>query len=308
MNNLNNVNDFFNTMDTSAKLLSSKVYENRENNKDEFDLLANKMLNWSKTFLGDSCMEKLVYGYRSFVADVNRSQMRYEKTEKYENSNYEEVYKDVYSNSAFMTNYFWGVYVTTFAWEHHLKLNTFFKDHFLNRILDSDSDSKIIDLGSGSGIWSMLTASECLSVNAVGVDISETSVEMAKEFSRVNGFEDRISFVVSDATTYKTEKLNDFGISCFLIEHLENPLSLLKNLNANLNQKGIAFVTAALTAAEIDHIYEIKKESELIKLAEDAGFRVLSSFSAAPSRYPAKMKFLPRSMAMVLQKKDGDIW
>lgn len=93
-----------------------------------------------------------------------------------------------------------------------------------------------------------------------------------------------------------------------MIEHLEDPLSLLKNLNANLKQKGVAFVTAALTAAEIDHIYEIKKESELIKLAEDAGFRVLSSFSAAPSGYPAKMKFLPRSMAMILQKKDGDIW
>lgn len=306
MNDLKNMNEFFSTLDASAKLLSSKVYENRNNNKSEFDLLANKMLSWSKTYLGETCMERLIHGYKSFVADVNRSQMRYEKTEKYENSNYEEVYRDVYNNNAFMENYFWGVYVTTFAWEHHLKLNKFFTDHFLNRI--RNTDSRIIDLGSGSGIWSMLTVSECLCVNTIGVDISKKSVEMAKEFSSVNGFRDRISFVVSDATTYRTKELNDFGISCFLIEHLEDPLSLLRNLNANLKRKGVAFVTAALTAAETDHIFEIKKESELIKLAEDAGFRVLSSFSAAPSGYPAKMKFLPRSMAMILQKKDGDIW
>ena len=63
---------------------------------------------------------------------------------------------------------------------------------------------------------------------------------------------------MSDATTYRTKELNDFGISCFLIEHLEDPLSLLRNLNANLKRKGVAFVTAALTAAETDHIFEIK--------------------------------------------------
>ena len=85
MNDDKNMDDFFNTMNANAKLLSSKVYENRKNNKSEFDLLANKMLNWSKTFLGESCMERLIHGYKSFVADVNRSQMRYEKTEKYEN-------------------------------------------------------------------------------------------------------------------------------------------------------------------------------------------------------------------------------
>jgi ubiquinone/menaquinone biosynthesis C-methylase UbiE len=306
MQNSKNINDFFDAMKNEAKLLFPKIYDNYNSNQVEFNLLAGKMLDWTKKYLGDSSMSDLVLGYKAFVADVNRSQMKYERSRQYENSSYDEVFKKVYDNNEFMQDYFWGVYVTTFAWEHHLELNSFFRNHFLNRI--STKDLKIIDLGSGSGIWSMLTADECPNVSITGVDISKKTIALAREFVDVNDFGSRISFQKADATTYKTEELNDFGISCFLIEHLEEPMNLLKNLNSNLKEHGIAFITAALTAAEIDHIYEIKKESELIKLAEDSGFRVLSSFSAAPKNYPKKMKFLPRSMALILQKKNSEFW
>jgi ubiquinone/menaquinone biosynthesis C-methylase UbiE len=97
-------------------------------------------------------------------------------------------------------------------------------------------------------------------------------------------------------------------ICCFLVEHLEDPAGLLKSMAHVLEPGGLAFFTGALTAAQVDHIYEFTTESELMLLAEQAGFRVLESRSVAPARQLSKAKFLPRSMALVMQKKTHDSW
>jgi hypothetical protein len=67
-------------------------------------------------------------------------------------------------------------------------------------------------------------------------------------------------------------------------------------------------VTAALTAAEIDHIHEFRRESQIVAMAEDAGFRVVSTLSASPRSIRHDATFLPRSMALVLQKRGGEWW
>jgi 2-polyprenyl-3-methyl-5-hydroxy-6-metoxy-1,4-benzoquinol methylase len=300
------VNEFLNEFEFRAKLFYPKIRQNFENNEAFFGELAEKMLSWAYNFLGDDLWPKTIEGYKKFVADVNRSQMKYEKTEEYMNASYEDVFKNVYDNAEFMEMYHWGVYITTFAWEHHLELHKYFNESFLD--LFPDEELQAIDLGAGSGIWSMFIADRNNKWKTIAVDISEKSVALTTKFIECNDFSNNIVMKADDALTYKTDELNDFGVSCFLIEHLENPINLLENLNENLKPGAYAFVTAALTAAEIDHIFEIKKESELILMAEKAGFRVISSYSAAPKNHPRKLKFLPRSMGMVLQKKINSIW
>jgi 2-polyprenyl-3-methyl-5-hydroxy-6-metoxy-1,4-benzoquinol methylase len=300
------VNEFLNQFESRAKLFYPKINQNFESNEMLFGELGEQMLLWAYNFLGDDLWPKTIDGYKAFVADVNRSQMKYEKTEAYMNASYEEVFKNVYDNAEFMERYHWGVYITTFAWEHHLELHKYFNENFLDLL--PDKELQAIDLGTGSGIWSMFIADRNRKWKTTGIDISEKSVALTQKFIECNHFSENITIQSGDALSYKTDELNDFGVSCFLIEHLENPINLLKNLYQNLKPGAYAFVTAALTAAEIDHIFEIKKESDLIVMAEDAGFRVMSSYSAAPKNYPEKLKFLPRSMGMVLQKKTNALW
>lgn len=306
MSNFKLAKSFLNEFEYRAKLFYPSVHQNFKNNEKLFDELGDKMLTWAYNFLGEELWPKTIEGYKVFVADVNRSQMTYEKTEKYMNASYEEVFKNVYDNAEFMEMYHWGVYITTFAWEHHLELHKYFNNSFLDLL--PDEELQAIDLGAGSGIWSMFIVDRNNKWKTTGVDISKKSVALTSQFIKSNHFSHNIEMKVDDALTYKTDKLNDFGVSCFLIEHLEKPLILLENLYRNLKPGAYAFVTAALTAAEIDHIFEIKQESELILMAEEAGFRVISSYSAAPRNYPKKLKFLPRSMGMVLQKKENLIW
>jgi 2-polyprenyl-3-methyl-5-hydroxy-6-metoxy-1,4-benzoquinol methylase len=289
-----------------APLYAPQIIKCYQNNSEDFSKLSEKMLQWGECYLGDNLFSSLIKGYSAFVSNVNRSQMQYEIKGSYEFSSYDEVFSKVYDNNAFMEHYHWGVYLTTFAWEHHLKLYNFFVQQFI-KYLPSEPKTAI-DLGAGSGIWSMLLADSFKNMTMQAVDISETSVNHATALIKVNKMAEQIKVRLDDALTFKLDEPGEIGISCFLIEHLESPEQLLLNLASNIKDNGYAFVTAALTAAEIDHIFEIRHESELILMAEKAGFRVISSFSSSPSSYPEKMNFLPRSMAMVLQKKHNPIW
>ena len=97
-------------------------------------------------------------------------------------------------------------------------------------------------------------------------------------------------------------------ICCFLVEHLEQPTELFTAMGHVTKPGALVFFTGALTAAQVDHIYEFRTESELIVLAEQSGFRVLESRSVAPARTLKKAKFLPRSIALILQKKSHALW
>jgi len=288
-------------------LYASSVRQARAQNKPAFDRLGAQLCAWAVQTIGDAYLDEMVKGYIAFVSEVNRSQARYQRRGHYRYSSFAEVFREVYDNPEFMGDYHWGVYTTTFAWAHHLALHGFFESEFLSRLPTNESQT-FLDLGSGSGVWSFLSATALPVLRTTGVDISKTSVEIAQDMARKISLDERCRFIAGDALKYQGDTPFDAGVSCFLLEHLETPSALLNNLASQIRPHGYAFVTGALTAAEIDHIFEFRRESEVIAMAEEAGFRVIASMSLGPENYPTRAKFLPRSMAMVLQRRAGEWW
>ena len=274
-----------------------------------FHELGSLLTLWASKYLSNTANfeEILGSGYAFFVNEVNRSQIHYETQKTYYNKSYQNVFDSVYNNPECMLKYHWGVYVTTFLWVHHLQIFKYFRDEFLPLLLSSHKKA-LLELGSGSGVWGLLSLTYLNNWNITGVDISSTSIGIASAMAELNGFRARVNYVLEDALKYRTSKPYGAGLSCFLMEHLEKPALLLKNLSNSIEEHGWVFITAALTAAEVDHIFEFKKESELVKLSEESGFRVVSYVSASPNNYPLHMNYLPRSMAMILQKRKNEIW
>jgi SAM-dependent methyltransferase len=281
------------------------VSKNYENNKLLFVEIATSMLEWARKLIGDDYIEKLAKSYVFFVNNVNKNQLKYEKSGSYENKSYQEVYKKTYDNTEFMKKYHWGVYSTTFLWEHHLMIYKYFKNQFLELIYHDNEE--LVDFGSGSGIWSLLSYKNKPYINTFGIDISQTSVNLSKKLAELNQF-NNCKFTIQDALTYKHYKKTNFAISCFLLEHLEYPKKLVRNIYNNLIEGGHLFITTALTAAEIDHIYEFRKESQVISLLEEQGFRVKSMISYGPKNYPKNRFYQPRSIALICQKKQNELW
>jgi 2-polyprenyl-3-methyl-5-hydroxy-6-metoxy-1,4-benzoquinol methylase len=272
-----------------------------------FRQLGNKMLQWSERALGPDHLDDLIYGYCEFVIDVNRSQLLYEQQRRYEHSSFAEVFEKAYSNEEFMQLYHWGVYLTTFVWSHHLRIYRFFENEFLQPLSGKKEHGSLLDLGAGSGIWHLLAGERLNGWDFTAVDISQPTIDrsrkMASSLARTG-----IEHVCADALTFEGDRQFDASISCFLLEHLENPEMLLKTMARNLKPGGIAFITSALTAAEIDHIKEFRRESELVVMLENCGFRVTRMYSSEPDNVPKDRYFLPRSIAFVAQKRTNEIW
>jgi SAM-dependent methyltransferase len=272
-----------------------------------FDELAAPILEAVSRTIGHGWIDVLSSGYAHFVIDVNRSQAQYEKRGHYANKSYDEVYRQVYGNAAYMDKYHWGVLVSSFIWTHHLRIYRYYRDYFLDQI--PNGAATLLDLGAGSGLWHILALRRRPMLRATAVDISARSIALAAQMARSLGIGDQVTHLEGDALNVTLDTPFDVGTCCFLAEHLEKPQALLPSLARNLKTGGLAFVTAALTAAEIDHIAEFRRESEIVDMAESAGFRVLGLFSSAPDRVAKPdALFLPRSLAVVLQKRRGAFW
>ena len=59
-------------------------------------------------------------------------------------------------------------------------------------------DTRILDIGIGSGAIAIALAHEKSGVTVVGIDISPEAVEIARENSRINGVDERVDFSVGN--------------------------------------------------------------------------------------------------------------
>jgi predicted RNA methylase len=298
---------FLNALQRRAPIYYRHVEKTYRTHTDTFKSLGGRLLELAESVLGADYTDVLIDGYIFFVNEVNRSQILYEKERRYRFKSYADVLPRVYGAEEYMNRYHWGVYVTTFAWAHHLDIYQFYVDHFLSR-LPLRSGGTIVDLGSGSGVWSIIALDRLQDWKSYGVDISPTSVSACQRMIQAAGLDRRFEVCRGDALTFRPAQTAHAAVSCFLLEHLENPRGLLGALHGLIGDRAYAFVTTALTAAEIDHIYEFRAESELLTMAEGAGFRVIAMLSSAPKEAPDSSFFLPRSAALVLQKKRNEIW
>ncbi|NNF16044.1 MAG: class I SAM-dependent methyltransferase [Gammaproteobacteria bacterium] len=268
---------------------------------ERFGDIAEMYLQWLLQARGENGLFEAVDAFVQFTTDVNLAQARYEADGKYEYQSFAEVNDIHYSQDSQMYGYLWGIYLTNFLWAHHLEICLFFKDRFLSRIDDAGA---MIEIAPGHGGWGAWALHELPEATLRGFDISPTSIRIASSVMEAAGMESRASYVQKDAMELAEVDAEsaDAGISSFLIEHLEQPQRLFDVIHHLLKPGGVFFVTGALTAAQIDHIYEFHKESELVAMAENSGLRVLETLSTNPARTLPRARFLPRSMALLVQK------
>ncbi len=284
---------------------SPGLLEAKEEDPIRFERLGNRFLSWAEGVLGEQTLEIVARSYANFTMSVNLHQARYELAGHYQASSTAEFQSDLYDRQERMEEYLWGVYLTFFLWPHHLRLARFFEERYLPRITPG---SRILELAFGHGGWGQWALTETENTTLTGVDISESSVEIARALAHSSKLAPRTEYRQGDALSLAEKPSFDQAICGFVIEHLEQPHLLYEALASHLRPGGILFLTGALTAAQEDHIFEFVRESELVTMAEVAGFRALETVSEGPSRTLPKAKYLPRSMALILQRRRGPHW
>lgn len=266
---------------------------------ERFHPIANKHLNWLWESGGEKRLHQAIDDYVSFSYLVNRSQYQYELAGKYENDSFDHVFQEVYNQQS-MENYLWGLFLANFLWSHHAEICLFFEDRFIPKIQEN---SKIVELAPGHGAWGIWAVSETKGTTLEGFDISPASLSVCRAVAHAAGVSNRTHYENRNILELEFDQPVEVCLSFLLAEHLEDPNTLFSLIGKTLKSKGIAFITAALTAAQPDHIYEFKKESELISLCENNGLRVAESLSVHPMRTLKEAKYLPRTMAIIAYKE-----
>lgn len=257
-------------------------------------------LNWIVRAHGEEVLAKAADGYAFFTLEVNRAQHAFERRGSYEFATFAEADARVYQQSEYMRDYYWGVFAILFCWSHYVELMDFFLGRFVGRL----PPGKLVEIAPGHGAWGVLAVANRDGLTLEGWDISPTSLELAPKMAAGAGMAARCTYHLGDATKIAhTSGCYDAAVCSFMLEHLEEPGRFLADFAPSLRPGALAFVTLALTAAQTDHIYEFKRESEGILLAEAAGFELLECRVARPQRLMPGARFVPRAQAMILRKR-----
>ncbi len=268
---------------------------------ERFGQISEMYLEWALRARGPGAIQQSLDAFVQFTTDVNLAQARYELERSYQHHSFEEVYREHYGRKDKMKGYLWGIYLTNFLWAHHMEICLFYQDRFLSRL---PAESEIVEIAPGHGGWGIWALDELPKARLRGYDISPSAIEIAGALAQAAGTGRRARYETRDALDLMQmpKQSADAGICSFLVEHLEDPDKLFRVMHHLLRPGGRAFVTGALTAAQIDHIYEFRNESELVCMAEAQGLRVLETLSTNPNRLLPRARFVPRSMAMLLER------
>ncbi len=198
-----------------------------------------------------------------------------EKNGKYLYSSFEEVEKEVFKKKKQEetegVDYLWGLFFTEIFWVTHHRLFNFFLKEFVSK---SPPEGICLDAPVGSGIF----LSNFLSINkewkGTGVDLSDTAIDLAKQLFEINKQSNRVELIKEDINKYKYGVNFDRIICVEFLEHVENPLTILKKLKGLLADDGKVFLTTVAWAAHINHIYLYRSAEEIRNHIARGGFKI----------------------------------
>jgi 2-polyprenyl-3-methyl-5-hydroxy-6-metoxy-1,4-benzoquinol methylase len=208
--------------------------------------------------------------YLQMLADVNYESVQFIQTGEYSSKSFAEVNERVYSKPEVMEYYMHGLLLSQFLWPQHYNILLFFNKIILK---NGRNIAHYLEVGGGHGLY----ISEAIA--AMGhtsqyelVDISQSSIAIAR--AMIN--HEAVSYIHSDIFNFQPGSTYDFITMGEVLEHVEDPLMLLKKLHSLLNPEGKLFITTPTNAPAIDHIYLFNNAEEIRVLIKSAGFEIES--------------------------------
>ncbi len=209
-----------------------------------------------------------IESYLRTLSDVTLEYLHFIKTGEYSNKSFEEVNKNVYSNPEVMEYHMHGLLFSQYLWPQHTDIFHFFKKYTSNY---KTFVKKYLEIGAGHGMYlseAIKTFSEDTSFEVV--DLSLTSIELAKSFIK----NDKVKYLQKDVFDYNPTVKFDFITMGEVLEHVEDPIALLKKIKEMLTPEGCLFITTPANAPAIDHIYLFNDADDIRKIIKIAGFEI----------------------------------
>lgn len=219
-------------------------------------------------------LSQAVEAYAKTCFEFMTLQNQFLKTGHYASSSQSKLEAFIYSKPQAMKYYLVGLLLTYFWWENHFKiLNYFFENTKMMKIGDS-----YLEIGVGHGLFAEFLDLNQPTTRYIGVDISQSSIDLACSISSMKKKNATIEYLLADATKVGLlpEEWASFAICCEVLEHVEEPKELLHCINLSMVPGGVLFLTTVCNLEAIDHIYQFDDVDSIRNLITHTGFEILN--------------------------------
>lgn len=290
---------FIKALEETQPFFATSVRKCVERHPDETLWVLNPLAEWSEKAFGETIYHQAAEGYCLYSKDVAYLQRLYEKDGIFNHDDMSNIKAHVYEDPAYMIPYMWAAILIYPFWPGMIRHIAIYRDEFLKKL---SKDANVLELGCGHGMLGLLAAKERSDISVESCDLSSHAIDIAQKLLAVTGFENRVTQKVQDVLDISNDSSVRYKgiIAAMLAEHLQEPLCLFKSVAHYLDKDGICFFSTALESAQKDHVFEFHRESEVVKMAEEAGLRASFMVSDGQTRM-AYQKFRPRALAMILE-------
>lgn len=255
----------------NAKILDTKLGNMYRRYGDDFIVLAERLLG-----LMNKAGQPSFDAFVDFTIDYLRQQVQFEASGKYDNGDFDEIYKNVYGNREVMEGfYFIGLFLAyAFMIVPYEKLK-FYKDSFLTKL---SSGSVGVEVGYGHGLYILEALLGVKDSKARGFDISPfSSAFVTKVFKAAGIAKDRYILEIGDVRKQLplADQFADWCIFAEVMEHLPEPAVGFKEIHRFLKRGGLLYTTTVIDTNHMDHIVNFADDTGVDALITGNGFKIL---------------------------------
>jgi SAM-dependent methyltransferase len=211
-----------------------------------------------------------VEAYLKMCGNMLRCQVDFMRTGCYPVESSDQANQTVYSSDSEMLSYMVGLGISQFLWSTHYEMFSFFSEAIRERsgLIDS-----YLEIGPGHGLLleKALTLGDKLK-EAVAVDISPTSLGLAQAII-AHSMPDKnyVRFVLGDILKTDLGRQFDFITMGEVLEHVNQPNTLLTRLKQMLAPEGRGFISTCANCPAIDHVYQFDTVEQIRALITSSG-------------------------------------
>src|SRR6218665_1174178 len=216
-----------------------------------------------------------VRAYGRFTIDAMRRQQRFERTGQYA-SRPAPGHPGALDERLLRDQYLPGLLLSHYLWPQHVQQLEFFRQAFLPRLAAAGS-RHLLEVGIGTGLYTRLALQARTELQALGLDLSEASLAFSRRHLACYGLDDRFEARRHDLLRADLPQRYDALVCVEVLEHLEAPAEFLRALARQGQPNAYIFISAALNAADIDHVHLYRDPAQLSAQVEAAGFTVEAS-------------------------------
>jgi 2-polyprenyl-3-methyl-5-hydroxy-6-metoxy-1,4-benzoquinol methylase len=269
-------------------LQAKKIRANFASSPGLFQELKAFLVTYSPYLLANSISAlDLAEAYVSMVDQMTCARIAFLRKGVYPAANHSEVVDSVYAAPAVMKKYMLGLALSQFLWKHHFHLFSFYREE----LAKIPPVRAALEVGCGHGLFLLELLRSNHSLDRVDVvDISAQSLALSQSLISTlrSDVMDRIRFTNMDVQLFKPEKKFDLITMGEVLEHVPDPLSILRSLYGCLQPLGRMYISTCINCPTLDHIYQFRSVNEIHDLIHDAGFELESEVISPSEDRPAK--------------------